>query len=229
MRLVVRSFLAFALLLASALPALAQEATDGEVVRLYVGPEKIDCVGVAPQKCLLVTTDPTAPVEAFYDPIAGFEHEDGTAYVIDVLVEPVENPPADASSLSYTLVDVVAEIPGGDFGDFETPEVAAPTGETRGDFVVIADDAWCELFHRGLGSCVETLPMTTSMGGLLPESWVNALGAADLAIVPDADFCMLLSDEVDACVAVIAPAEPPIYIPSLHALYTLADYLPPAD
>lgn len=53
MRLV-RSFLAFAMLLATAVPGVAQEATEGEIVRLYVGPEKVDCVGVAPQTCLLV-------------------------------------------------------------------------------------------------------------------------------------------------------------------------------
>jgi hypothetical protein len=29
--------------------------------------------------------------------------------VLDVLVEPVENPPADGSSLKYTLVDVVED------------------------------------------------------------------------------------------------------------------------
>jgi hypothetical protein len=229
MRVALRSLLALVALLALSLPTVAQDEGGGEGVRFYVGPDRIDCVGVEPQKCLLVATDPTQPVEAFYDHIDGFEHEDGTAYVIDVLVVPVEDPPADASSLSYTLVEIVEEIPGGDWGDFEVAEAAEVEGETRGDFVVISDADWCGLFHRGLGSCVDTLPMTTAMGGILPESWITALGSPDVATYPDTDFCNLLTDELEACLAVVAPAEPPIYIPTVHAEHTLADYLPAAE
>jgi hypothetical protein len=112
MKSVVRSLLALVAVAAVSLPVLGQDPTpEAEVVRLYVGPETAECVGVAPQQCLLVSTSPDGEPEFFYEEIAGFTHVPGTTYALDVLVEPVEDPPADGSSLKYTLVDVVAEIP----------------------------------------------------------------------------------------------------------------------
>ena len=43
----------------------------------------------------------------FYDQIEGFTFEEGTSYVLDVLVEEIPDPPADASSLKCTLVHIV--------------------------------------------------------------------------------------------------------------------------
>ncbi len=50
--------------------------------------------------------------ELFYDSIEGFDYSEGTSYVIDVQVVEVASPPADGSSLSYSLVEVVSETPG---------------------------------------------------------------------------------------------------------------------
>jgi len=88
----------------------AGEST-GDVVRMWVGPERVDCVGVAPMECLQVAYAEDAEPQLFYDEIAGFEHQEGTAYVLDVRVDEVADPPADASSLTYTLVTVVSETP----------------------------------------------------------------------------------------------------------------------
>jgi heat shock protein HslJ len=74
---------------------------------VYVGPYLVDCVGVSPQKCMLVRQDPKADWTLFYDQIAGFDYEGGFDYVLLVREEETENPPADASSLRWTLVDVV--------------------------------------------------------------------------------------------------------------------------
>lgn len=87
------------------------EAGSGEVVRMWIEPDLVDCVGVAPMECLQVAYTEGGEPEYFYDSIAGFEHQEGTSYVIDVQVTEVENPPADASSLSYTLVDVISATP----------------------------------------------------------------------------------------------------------------------
>lgn len=87
------------------------DAAPGEIVRMWIEPERVECVGVAPMECMQVAYTEGGETEYFYDSIAGFEHQDGTAYVIDVQVTEVENPPADASSLSYTLVDVISETP----------------------------------------------------------------------------------------------------------------------
>jgi len=59
--------------------------------------------------CLQIAYSEDAEYELFYDQIAGFEPVEGTSYVIDVQITEVDNPPADASSLAYTLVEVIAE------------------------------------------------------------------------------------------------------------------------
>lgn len=83
--------------------------TEGEEVTWIVGPEKVECEGVAPQQCLQIKENPEDDWQLFYSNIEGFEHQDGHTYVIRVLVEPVENPPADASSLQYTLIEILEE------------------------------------------------------------------------------------------------------------------------
>lgn len=76
-----------------------------------IGPELVDCVGVGPQKCMQIKEDPEADWQLFYSNIEGFDYEEGNVYVIQVLVEPVENPPADGSSLKYTLIEVIEQQP----------------------------------------------------------------------------------------------------------------------
>lgn len=91
----------------------APTATEGEgdTVTLFVGPEMVDCVGVGPQQCMLVRADPADDYEFFYQTIEGFNFEPGFEYELLVQVDTVENPPADGSSLSYTLVEIVSQTP----------------------------------------------------------------------------------------------------------------------
>src|SRR5690606_4352006 len=42
----------------------------------------------------------------FYNSIEGFNYQPGFIYDVKVLVEPVNNPPADGSSLKYTLLEI---------------------------------------------------------------------------------------------------------------------------
>lgn len=108
------------LLLSAMLVLVACGSTEGdqttssqpdaaEIVRLWIGPTQVDCVGEGPQKCLLVADSENGTPEFLYDEIAGFAHEDGTSYVIDVTVAQIADPPADGSSLSYTLVSIIEE------------------------------------------------------------------------------------------------------------------------
>ena len=86
------------------------EATPVEKT-LYVGSSQVDCTGVAPQKCLQVKEKPADPYQLFYGTIDGFEYEEGYEYELVVRVEQIENPPADASNLQYTLMQVVSKTP----------------------------------------------------------------------------------------------------------------------
>jgi hypothetical protein len=78
---------------------------------LYVGPELVDCTGVAPQQCLQVKERPEDPYTLLYQPIEGFAFEPGYEYELLVREEAVANPPADASSRRLILVEVVSKTP----------------------------------------------------------------------------------------------------------------------
>ena len=77
----------------------------------WVHSAKVDCVGVGPMTCLQVqkteNLDWSQPWELFYDKIEGFDYQPGYIYKLNILEEPVENPPADASSIKYTLIDIL--------------------------------------------------------------------------------------------------------------------------
>ena len=85
---------------------LANDATEKT---LYVGPERMPCTGVAPQMCLQVKENISENYSLFYDNIEGFCYSPGYEYVIRVMEESVENPPADASSKKWTLVEVISK------------------------------------------------------------------------------------------------------------------------
>ena len=78
---------------------------------IYVGPVLMDCVGVGPQKCMLIRENPQDEYTFFYDQIDGFDYEEGFEYKLVVKEETVENPPADASSIKWTLVRVESKEP----------------------------------------------------------------------------------------------------------------------
>lgn len=79
------------------------------IVKYTVASQTADCTGVAPQKCLLVKKGDASEWEFFYSPIEGFNYEEGYEYVLEVREDPVENVPADASSIKYTLVKEVSK------------------------------------------------------------------------------------------------------------------------
>lgn len=88
-------------------PASADPA--GVTQTLFVGPALADCQGEAPQKCLQVRESASEPYRNLYSGIAGFEHEPSYEYELKVEVTPVPNAPADASSVQYRLIEVVAK------------------------------------------------------------------------------------------------------------------------
>ncbi len=87
----------------------APAPVQSEIITLYVGPELVDCTGVAPQKCMQVKDSPDGAWQNFFDPIAGFTFEPGYNYELKVERTVVENPPADASRFKYALVEVVSK------------------------------------------------------------------------------------------------------------------------
>ena len=76
---------------------------------IYIADAKVDCEGVAPQKCLQIKEEGTTDWTYLYDHIEGFDYEKGFFYKLKVEVKKIENPPADGSSLHYKLIEVLAK------------------------------------------------------------------------------------------------------------------------
>ncbi|MBC6481369.1 MAG: DUF4377 domain-containing protein [Hormoscilla sp. GM7CHS1pb] len=84
-----------------------------EIVTLDVGPNLVDCVGFIPQKCMLVREEDEQDFTYLYDAIEGFDYESGYNYKLRLWLAPrcairkprSKNPPADASSIQWTLVE----------------------------------------------------------------------------------------------------------------------------
>ncbi|OIQ36932.1 MAG: hypothetical protein BM563_09755 [Bacteroidetes bacterium MedPE-SWsnd-G1] len=78
---------------------------------LWVNSAKVQCTGVGKMTCLQiqknVELDLTKDWEFFYSNIEGFEFQPGYFYKLKVKTEKIENPPADDSSIKYTLVKVL--------------------------------------------------------------------------------------------------------------------------
>lgn len=92
---------------------------------IFVGPELVDCVGVAPQQCMQIKENPEGEYTLFYGTIEGFEFEPGYTYELRVLVTEVPNPPADSSSLKYSLIEELSKTPAAPSPE---PATASSTG-----------------------------------------------------------------------------------------------------
>ncbi len=75
-----------------------------------VAPTKVDCVGVGKMKCLQVR-EAGGKWMNFHSPIEGFDFQEGWRYRLQVAVAKVNNPPADGSSLRYSLVRILDKMP----------------------------------------------------------------------------------------------------------------------
>ena len=77
------------------------------VVTMYIKSSQVTCEGVVPQKCMQVKEGENGDYELFYDKIKGFDYVEGYEYVLSVKKKAVINPPADGSSISYTMVKML--------------------------------------------------------------------------------------------------------------------------
>lgn len=119
--------IAFSMVASLFQPAAKEAPLKTKVI--YVKESKAPCTGVAPMECLQVKSHPDSAWENFYGHIAGFNYEPGYQYKLRVRVTRVKNPPADGSSLLYTLKSVM-----------EKKKVA--TGNTGVEWSYIARKKW---------------------------------------------------------------------------------------
>lgn len=79
----------------------------------WINSAKVDCMGVGPMTCFQIQKSESIESdkwELFYDQIEGFSYEPGNLYQVNVEITEKPKPiPADASSLSYKLVEVLSK------------------------------------------------------------------------------------------------------------------------
>ncbi len=77
--------------------------------KIIIADHQVDCVGVAPQSCLLTkpAEQAIADWEYRYSGIEGFDFEPNYEYILLIKNTPISNPPADASSIHSTLIKVI--------------------------------------------------------------------------------------------------------------------------
>ena len=83
------------------------------VLTLEVAPERVPCRGEMEMLCLQVRAPGEDAWRRFYDPIEGFDWEEGVRYTLEVARRDVPDPPADASSYAWRLLRIVDEARGG--------------------------------------------------------------------------------------------------------------------
>ena len=91
----------------------AEAGTKGVVEKVvYVAPEVRPCsAGVMRTTCLQVRESEDQPWTFHYFGYEGFQHQPGVAYRLRVRGAPVANPPADASSMRWTLIEILDQTP----------------------------------------------------------------------------------------------------------------------
>jgi hypothetical protein len=91
--------------------AVGQTSTPIKQLVIEVAPVQVDCMGVAPMKCMQYREKGAADWLNYYGAIEGFEFQEGYHYTLKISEYKVDNPPADASSLRWVLDQVVERHP----------------------------------------------------------------------------------------------------------------------
>lgn len=87
-----------------------QTSENTSLKTLFISAEQKDCSnGAGTQKCMLVKEKPTDQWTYFYNQIDGFTYQPGYDYVLTVSTTKISNPPADASSIKYTLIRQISK------------------------------------------------------------------------------------------------------------------------
>lgn len=80
-------------------------------VTLKVAPYLEDCMGMVPMRCMRVKIDDQVNWSAHYDNIEDFSFVPGFEYTLLVRITWIDKPPADGTSMRYTLLRELSRQP----------------------------------------------------------------------------------------------------------------------
>jgi uncharacterized membrane protein len=143
----------------SALSLLGSPVRGADSKTIWVAHRRVDCIGVAPQKCYLIKNTQYEDWRFWYGEIEGFEYEEGYAYELRVVekeidaLKPAPAPAEPIESEPLELAPVGADPP----VDAEPPAPAPPAEPVAAPPLPTSSSAKGEI-HRGhlsIGSGVE--------------------------------------------------------------------------
>lgn len=76
---------------------------------LIIASTKKYYVGYGPHMCLLLKKENQQNWTYFYSPIINFIYEEGSEYEVLISEKEILNPPKDASSIEYKLIEIVSK------------------------------------------------------------------------------------------------------------------------
>lgn len=107
----ISKFLWLGIFLLTIIQCSVQTSENTSIKTLMISADQRDCTsGVMKTKCMLVREKITDEWQLFYNNIDGFTYEPGYDYVITVNTAKIANPPADASSIKYTLIRQISKV-----------------------------------------------------------------------------------------------------------------------
>ena len=99
-----KKIMVLVLLSMMALASCQQNPSVSEEI-FIIEPQRVDCMGLVPQKCLVVNG------EYLYGSIQDFSFEEGYLYEVKVKKRENQDPPQDASKYSYELIEILSKTP----------------------------------------------------------------------------------------------------------------------
>lgn len=93
--------------------ACSLQQTSADITKLRINHYQQTAIGTFPQLVLLVQEDDEIGGDSwnyFYDEIDGFDYEQGFIYDLEVEKTYLENPPQDASAISYNLIKITRKV-----------------------------------------------------------------------------------------------------------------------
>lgn len=102
------------LIIGLTISACNKQTDEANIVSLWINSQTVDCVGVAPMKCMQVQESDSIKQDdwkSFYSKIDGFEFEKGFVYHLKVKKEKLDPKtlPADVSSIKYILIEQISK------------------------------------------------------------------------------------------------------------------------
>lgn len=122
-----------------------------------------DCVGVGPQKCLNVRENAEQDWTLRYEPIEGFDYEAGYDYRLRIRETTLANPPADASSIRWALIEELEKTPVATTETGDNPILRPWKLESFGPAADLGDEATAALVQGALASLPEDNPITLGL------------------------------------------------------------------